>query len=196
MDTLLDVMLEARRLIALPDNDFSWSSFIDQEAALEEIDGFIESLRAGNTKTGAMAVLFLPTGPIQEVSLSGGWGDEFVALANRYDAAVATLQGHAVHLCAICWQEAGRLKIEGVQLRRTSFTSTLTQAATDDVRAAIASAAALYALDPELTPFYCPDCTRSYCGEHWRRENVFEDDYFHEGIRGTCPEGHERLLED
>jgi hypothetical protein len=34
-------------------------------------------------------VLFLPTGPIQEVSLSSGWGDEFLQLAERYDAAVA-----------------------------------------------------------------------------------------------------------
>ena len=47
MDDLLAVMLEARRLIALPENDFTWSSFIDQEAALEEIDGFIDELEAG-----------------------------------------------------------------------------------------------------------------------------------------------------
>jgi hypothetical protein len=195
VDSLLDVMLETRRLIALPDNDFSYASFVDQEAALDEIDGLIERLRAGSTKTGGMAVLFLPTGPLQEVSLSSGWGDEFVALADRFDVANATLQGHAVHLCAICRQEAGRVKIEGDQLVRTSFTSTLTQAVTADVRAAIASAAALHALDPELAPFYCPDCERTYCGAHWRREDVFEDG-FHEGIRGTCPEGHERLLED
>jgi hypothetical protein len=192
VDTLLDVMLEARRLIALGGNDFSWSSFIDQEAALEVIDAHIESLREGSTNTG---VLFLPTGPIQEVSVSSGWGDEFVVLAHRYDAAVATLQGHAVHLCAVCGQEAGRLKIEGDELRRTAFTSTLTQKATEGVRAAIADAAALYALDPELAPFYCPECERSYCGAHWRREDVFEGD-FHDSIRGTCPDGHERMLED
>jgi hypothetical protein len=192
MDTLLDVLLEARRLLALPGNDFSWSSFVDQDLALEEIDATIERLREGDTNTG---VLFLPTGPLQEVSLSSGWGDEFVALANRYDAAVATLHGHAVHLCASCGEEAGRLRIEGGELRRTAFTSTLTQKATDGVRAAIADAAALHALDPELAPFYCPECERSYCGAHWRREDVFEDG-LHDSIRGTCPEGHERMLED
>jgi hypothetical protein len=192
VDTLIDVMLEARRLLALPGNDFSWSSFIDQEAALEEIDAHIQSVREGSTNAG---VLFVATGPVQEVSLSSGWGDEFVALAHRYDAAVATLQGHAVHRCALCSQEAGRLKIEGDELRRTAFTSTLTQKATDGVRAAIADAAALHAIDPELAPFYCPECERSYCGAHWRREDVFEGD-FHDSIRGTCPEGHERMLED
>jgi hypothetical protein len=34
-------------------------------------------------------VLFLPTGPIQEVSLSSGWAQEFLDLADRYDQAVA-----------------------------------------------------------------------------------------------------------
>jgi hypothetical protein len=98
VDTLLAVMLEARRLIALPENDFSWSSFIDQEAALREIDATIASVRAGGTDTG---VLFLPTGPIQDVSLSSGWGDEFLALADRHDAAVAAQIGHAVHQCVV-----------------------------------------------------------------------------------------------
>jgi hypothetical protein len=195
VDNLIDVMLEARRLVALPGNDFSWSSFLDRESALVEIDAHIERLREGGSDTGSMAALFLPTGPIQEVSVGSGWGDEFVALAHRYDAAVATLHGHAVHLCAICGQEAGRLKIEGDELRRTAFTSTLTQKATEGVRAAIADAAALYALDPELAPFYCPECERSYCGAHWLREDIFDGD-FHDSIRGTCPEGHERMLED
>ena len=51
MDTLLAVMLEARRLIALPDNDFSWSSFIDQEAALAEIDDCIARVGTASTNT-------------------------------------------------------------------------------------------------------------------------------------------------
>jgi len=29
--------------------------------------------------------LFAPTGPIQEVSLSSGWGQEFLELAERFD---------------------------------------------------------------------------------------------------------------
>jgi hypothetical protein len=34
-----------------------------------------------------LAVLFAPTGPMQEVSLSSGWAQEFLALAARFDAA-------------------------------------------------------------------------------------------------------------
>jgi hypothetical protein len=87
VDELIDVLLEARRLVALPGNDFTWSSFLDQESALAELDAHIARVRAGGADTGGMAVLFLPTGPMQEVSLSSGWGDAFVALADRFDRA-------------------------------------------------------------------------------------------------------------
>jgi hypothetical protein len=36
-----------------------------------------------------MEVLFAPTGPIQEVSISSGWGEAFLSLAERFDAAMA-----------------------------------------------------------------------------------------------------------
>ncbi len=188
-------MLEARRLIALPENDFTWSSFIDQEAALEEIDGCIAALEAGTVDPCAIGLLFLPTGPIQEVSLSSGWGDEFVALADRFDLAAAAHFGMARHLCSVCGKEAGTLTCADGELRRVSFTSVLTQRETPGVRAVIGSARALYELDFELAPFYCPTCDRSYCGEHWSATDIFEDGV-HDSIRGTCPEGHERLLED
>ena len=195
MDDLLAVMLEARRLIALPGNDFTWSSFIDQEAALEEIDGFISELEDGTADPYWIGMLFLPTGPIQEVSLSSGWGDAFVALADRFDLAAAAHAGQAKHLCALCGKEAGTLTCADGELRRVSFTSVLTQRETPAVRAALGSARALYELDFELAPFYCPVCDRSYCGEHWSATDVFED-CVHDSIRGTCPEGHERMLED
>jgi hypothetical protein len=35
-----------------------------------------------------LIVLFAPTGPIQEVSISSGWGNEFLDLAERFDRAV------------------------------------------------------------------------------------------------------------
>ena len=191
MDDLLAVMLEARRRIALPENDFSWSSFIDQEAALEELDGCISALE----DTDSMRMLFLPTGPLQEVAVSSGWGDEFLVLADRFDLAAAAHSGTAKHRCALCGKEAGTLTCAEGELRRVSFTSVLTQRETPAVRAVIGSARALFELDFELAPFYCPACDRSYCGDHWHASDVFEDGV-HDGIRGTCPEGHERLLED
>lgn len=89
MPTLEAVLLETRALLARADNDFSWSSWKDREAALAELDGLIAEVRRGRLPKETLDVLFLPTGPIQEVSVSSGWGREFVAVADRYDEAIA-----------------------------------------------------------------------------------------------------------
>ena len=81
---LLAVMTEIRRLVALPDNDFAWSSWRDQRAALADMDRFIADLTQGAVPS--LSFLFAPTGPVQEVSLRSGWGAEFLALAARFDA--------------------------------------------------------------------------------------------------------------
>ena len=85
---LLAVLDDVRALLALPDNDYSWSSFGDADAALAELDELRAGVVAGVPDVLTLRVLFAPTGPIQEVSLSSGWADQFLALAHRFDAAV------------------------------------------------------------------------------------------------------------
>ena len=91
---MTEVLRDARRLLALPNNDFAWSSWEDEQAALAELDGLIAKLQDGVLcKRLDLELLFLPTGPIQEVSLSSGWADEFLQLASRFDAAATALYG-------------------------------------------------------------------------------------------------------
>src|SRR4051812_2633467 len=86
---LADVLREARVLLARPGNEFAWSSWVDAADALEEVDRLIAAIERGWPGTRFLgSVFFAPTGPIQEVSLSSGWGDEFLALARRWDAAL------------------------------------------------------------------------------------------------------------
>ena len=90
LQKLIDILKEAKALLARDGNDFSWSSWIDEDHAISEIDSIITKLENGSVPdTG---VLFAPTGPIQEVSLSGGWGDEFLALADRFDEEYETVK--------------------------------------------------------------------------------------------------------
>ena len=85
---LADVLREARALLALPDNCFDWSSWADRDTALQEVDTLIAVLDARRLPSRlTLRVLFAPTGPIQEVSISSGWGQEFLALADRFDRA-------------------------------------------------------------------------------------------------------------
>jgi hypothetical protein len=85
-DELAEVLRAAKTLLARPGNDYSWSSWQDADAATRELDGLIQAVESGTLPARPdIAVLFLPTGPIQEVSLSSGWGDEFLTLATKFD---------------------------------------------------------------------------------------------------------------
>ncbi|MGJ6962824.1 hypothetical protein ACSDR0_13030 [Streptosporangium sp. G11] len=81
------VLGEVRALLARPGNDFAWSSWEDADAALAEIDAAIARIGVGRRIPRGFATLFAPTGPIQEVALSSGWSDEFLALADRFETA-------------------------------------------------------------------------------------------------------------
>jgi len=84
---LIDVMRETRRLLAFPENDFAWSAWRNQQTALGEMDEHIRTLERGSVPN--LSDLFLPTGRVQEVSLSSGWGEEFLRLAERFDREIA-----------------------------------------------------------------------------------------------------------
>lgn len=87
-EELIAVLRDARALIALPDNKFDHSSWTDSSMALTELDQLIAALTSNHLPPRLrVSVLFAPTGPIQEVSLSSGWGNEFLKLANRFDRA-------------------------------------------------------------------------------------------------------------
>ena len=88
MTSLLDVLAELRSRLAAPDADFTWASWRDAEHALTEVDELTAAVRAGDVPRERIRFLFLPTGPAQEVSLSSGWGNEFLELAQRCDRAL------------------------------------------------------------------------------------------------------------
>lgn len=90
-ESLIEVLEDAKRLVALSGNDFDWSGWLDRDEALTEINEYIERVKVGDkSKQLDMRVLFAPTGPLQELSLSSGWADEFLKLASRFDAAENT----------------------------------------------------------------------------------------------------------
>jgi hypothetical protein len=87
VEDLIEVIKETRTYLALDGNDYSWSSWNDKDQALAEIDAILAQLEDGSVPE--MEILFAPTGPIQEVSLSSGWTREFLKLAERFDVAYA-----------------------------------------------------------------------------------------------------------
>jgi hypothetical protein len=91
---LVGVLREARVFLARPGNDFAWSSWHGAANALQEIDDLITRIESGALPDrAAIEVLFLPTGRMQEVSLSSGWGEEFCELSSRCDRALESVYG-------------------------------------------------------------------------------------------------------
>jgi hypothetical protein len=85
---LVDVLRDARSLLERPGNDFVWSSWEGADEALRELDELIAAVESGPLPERLdLAVLFAPTGPIQEVSISSGWAGQFLVLASRFDLA-------------------------------------------------------------------------------------------------------------
>src|SRR5207248_1029200 len=86
---LADVLREAIIWLSRPDNDFAWSSWGNAMEAVLEISAHIAILDAGTLPPKLdLTMLFAPTGPIQEVSISSGWADELLSLSERFDRAV------------------------------------------------------------------------------------------------------------
>jgi hypothetical protein len=114
-----------------------------------------------------------------------------------YTCGLHGTQAGSLHLHRIAGGSEWLLVEEGF-LGKTSMR--LDSAAAERVAQVLqrADAAALYALNLEYAPFYCPTCAAVYCGECWRTFLVFADDLpgFLEETRGICPQGHERMLSD
>ena len=181
-----------------------WSSWLDAEDALGELDEIAVALTSGAVLPAhQIAVVVAPTGPMHELAVSSGWSAEFGEIADEIDAALAVAATRTEFACGLCERVAGTAWLESDgKAARESFTGRLWLAVAPGERRALRTAlqdrdpAALFAVDLELAPFWCPTCEASYCGEHWVRWSVFDDDGWHDSIRGRCPHGHERMLED
>ena len=91
---LIDVFKEARTLLARADNNFLWSTWQDSDDAIRTLDELTSQIERGLLpERSYLSSLFAPTGPIQEVSISSGWGEDFLAIAQRFDTAVSRVYG-------------------------------------------------------------------------------------------------------
>jgi hypothetical protein len=122
--------------------------------------------------------------------------------ANKYPESITK----AEFLCSLCLQNAGVLQLfgepEDTKLKLDGFMSSremkIPIRSFEPLHSALTrgDARATHALNLEYAPFFCPQCNACYCGNHWQKWDVFDEDGWHDSIRGRCPKGHERMLED
>ena len=168
--------------------------------------------RSNADATLALASILLNESGANVLRAAAAIEGAIAAIPDRLRAPPAVEPATKDHLtfgCSMCSRVAGQFRLQrgsaGWVLYRLSFTSDMggTRGGPDELEALREAREAqsplpLYRLDLEWTPFYCPDCDACYCGDHYRHWDVFDDDdsHFHDSIRGCCPKGHERMLED
>jgi hypothetical protein len=88
---LAAVLGRVAELLARDDVNTIWSGYAADELRAE-VARLLARAESGeplaDSERGLARYLFLPTGPLQETAISSGWGDEFLGLADRADAAI------------------------------------------------------------------------------------------------------------
>jgi hypothetical protein len=88
-DALTAILRETQELLTRESNDFAWSHWRDAQEADAELEKYLRLIeRRDYSQLFDLEVLFAPTGSIQEVSISSGWGQEFLSVVARFDKEV------------------------------------------------------------------------------------------------------------
>ncbi|QVW26714.1 hypothetical protein KJF94_14760 [Pseudomonas hormoni] len=86
VESLILILEAAVELVSIPGNDFCWSYWADEFEAKAELQALIHSLKAGTLPERLnVAVLFAPTGPLQELGMSSGWAETYLKVAGKFD---------------------------------------------------------------------------------------------------------------
>lgn len=86
VESLVLVLEAAVELVSIPENDFCWSYWADELEAKTELQALIHSLKTGTLPERLdVAVLFAPTGPLQELAMSSGWAKTYLKVADKFD---------------------------------------------------------------------------------------------------------------
>ena len=67
-------------------SDVVWTKYSNPKEFSDDLDNYINRLKANDISClGDLKILFAPTGSLQEHSISNGWADEYLVLAERFD---------------------------------------------------------------------------------------------------------------
>ena len=86
---IIDILDEIIYIIECNDTDVTWSGYDNVDEVIAELNDH-KSRLARNDLSGRwrLELIFAPTGPLQEISISSGWDDRFLSLAKRFDDAM------------------------------------------------------------------------------------------------------------
>ena len=75
------------------DSDMVWTAYETSQQLKDELEVYLNQFQAGDMSSmGKIKMLFLPTGTLQEHSMSNSWSDEFLNLSKKFDRLYMTIK--------------------------------------------------------------------------------------------------------
>lgn len=90
VDEVVTVLADVLKIVESENQDVTWAGawWDEPRDMVSDLRNHLARLRKGDTSRMAeLRLLFLPTGPLQEVSISSGWSTRYLKLAAQFDAA-------------------------------------------------------------------------------------------------------------
>ncbi|MCJ7649999.1 MAG: hypothetical protein MUP85_15415 [Candidatus Lokiarchaeota archaeon] len=93
INNVINVLKKTKAIIKNTTTDVAWSRFENEEGVIEALDDHMEKLISHDfSAIWDLILFFAPTGSLQEISISSGWGDDYLTLASECDTAINELK--------------------------------------------------------------------------------------------------------
>ena len=85
-ENLIKLLYEIIELVSVQDINMVWSTYDTKEILILELENYIKRLQNNDfSPIEHLISLFLPTGDLQEIAISSGWGEEYLSISKKFD---------------------------------------------------------------------------------------------------------------
>ena len=85
-ENLIKLLNKIIELVSTRDTNMVWSTYDTKEVLILELKNYIQRLQNNDfSPIEQLISLFLPTGDLQEIAISSGWGEEYLSISKKFD---------------------------------------------------------------------------------------------------------------
>ena len=91
-ENLIKLLNEIIELVSTQDTSMVWSTYDTKEVLILELKNYIQRLQNNDfSPIEQLISLFLPTGDLQEIAISSGWGEEYLSISKKFDKLIQVI---------------------------------------------------------------------------------------------------------
>jgi thymidylate kinase len=89
LSNLIALIEKIKDLVKQQGTNLLWTHYDSKEEVIDELERHIMLLQKEDfSKINELILLFAPTSDLQELSISNGWGKQFVEIAEKFDGII------------------------------------------------------------------------------------------------------------